>query len=110
MIGGVDLPVGEALADRIGTLGDAPLAVITAGRQDNFPRTPTRLVRSRKRLWVTMHDELAGLSHDSVYVVALRSDHDVPWKRPAAGPEARLPSHRGIAAGCVRPSPAYIRG
>ena len=78
VMGGVDLAAGEALASRIKTLGDMPLAVITAGRQDNFPRTPARLGRALKRLWDTMQDELAALSHNSVHVVALDSNHDVP--------------------------------
>ena len=78
VMGGVDLGAGEALASRISTLGDMPLAVITAGRQDNFPRTPARLGRALKRLWDTMQDELARLSDNSVHVVALGSNHDVP--------------------------------
>jgi pimeloyl-ACP methyl ester carboxylesterase len=78
MMGGVDLAAGEALASRIKTLDDMPLAVITAGRQDNFPRSPARLGRALKRLWDRMQDELAGLSHNSVHVVALASNHDVP--------------------------------
>lgn len=78
VMGGVDLAVGEALASRIGTLGDMPLAVITAGRQDNFPRSPAGLGRALKRLWDRMQDELAGLSRNSVHVVALDSNHDVP--------------------------------
>jgi pimeloyl-ACP methyl ester carboxylesterase len=77
-MGGVDLAAGEALASRIRTLGDTPLAIITAGRQDNFPRTPARLGRALKRLWDTMQDELGGLSENSVHVVALDSNHDVP--------------------------------
>jgi pimeloyl-ACP methyl ester carboxylesterase len=78
VIGGVDLAVGEALASRVRTPADTPLAVITAGRQDNFPRTPARLARNLRRLWDRMHDELAGLSDNSVHVIALRSNHDVP--------------------------------
>jgi hypothetical protein len=54
-----------------------PLAVITAGRQDNFLSAPTGLGRALKRLWDTMQDELGGLSHNSVHVVALDSNHDV---------------------------------
>ena len=81
VMGGVDLAVGEALASRVRTLGDMPLAVITAGRQDNFPRTPARLGRALKRLWDRMQDELARLSDDSVHVVALGSNHDVPSSR-----------------------------
>jgi len=78
VMAGVDLAAGEAIASRVTTLGGMPLAVITAGRQDNFPRTPARLYRALKRLWDGMQDELAALSDNSVHVVALASDHDVP--------------------------------
>jgi pimeloyl-ACP methyl ester carboxylesterase len=77
-MGGVDLAVGETLASRIKTLGHMPLAVVTAGRQDNFPRRPPQLARALRRLWATMQDELARLSDNSVHVVALSSNHDVP--------------------------------
>jgi pimeloyl-ACP methyl ester carboxylesterase len=80
---GVDLAAGEAIASRITSLGGMPLAVITAGRQDNFPRTPARLYRSLKRLWDGMQDELATLSENSVHVVALASNHDVPSGQPS---------------------------
>jgi pimeloyl-ACP methyl ester carboxylesterase len=75
---GVDLAAGEAIASRVTSVGDMPLAVITAERQDNFPRTPARLYRALKRLWDRMQDELAALSENSVHVVALASNHDVP--------------------------------
>jgi pimeloyl-ACP methyl ester carboxylesterase len=81
VMGGVDLAAGEAIASRIATLGDRPLAVITAGQEDNFPRTPARLGRALKRLWDTMQDELAALSDNSVHVVALASNHDIPSSR-----------------------------
>jgi pimeloyl-ACP methyl ester carboxylesterase len=74
---GVDLAVGEAIASRVATLGGMPLAVITAGRQDDFPRAPARLHRALTRLWDRMQDEVAALSENSVHVVALASDHDV---------------------------------
>jgi pimeloyl-ACP methyl ester carboxylesterase len=80
---GIDLGAGEALASRIGTLGDKPLAVVTAGREDNFPRTPARLHDGLMRLWNRMQDELAALSDDRVHVVALDSDHDIPSGQPA---------------------------
>jgi pimeloyl-ACP methyl ester carboxylesterase len=51
VLDGVDLASGEAIASRVTRLGDMPLAVITAGRQDNFPRTPPWLYRALKRLW-----------------------------------------------------------
>jgi pimeloyl-ACP methyl ester carboxylesterase len=78
VIDGVDLAAGEALAGQVRTLGDMPLAIIAAGREDNFPRTPARLGRALNRLWDRMQDELAGLSDNSVHVVALSSNHDVP--------------------------------
>jgi hypothetical protein len=114
VIGGVDLAAGEALASRVSTLGEMPLAVITAGRQDNFPRTPARLGRALKRLWDRMQDELAGLSDNSVHVVALGSNHDVPSSRSgqpsvviralqavvgAARDHARLPPCRRLFSG-----------
>jgi pimeloyl-ACP methyl ester carboxylesterase len=81
VMGGVDLAAGETLASGVTTLGDMPLAVITAGRQDNFPHTPARLGRALKRLWDRMQDELAALSDNSVHVVALASNHDIPSTR-----------------------------
>jgi pimeloyl-ACP methyl ester carboxylesterase len=81
VIDGVDLAIGDTLASRVTTLGDMPLAVITAGREDNFPRTPARLARNLRRLWGRMQNELAGLSDNSVHVIALRSNHDIPSPR-----------------------------
>lgn len=78
VMGGVDLAAGEALAGQVRTIGDTPLAIITAGRQDNFPRTPAQLGRAMRRLWNRMQDELVGLSDNSAHVIALRSNHDVP--------------------------------
>jgi pimeloyl-ACP methyl ester carboxylesterase len=80
---GVDLAAGEAIASRVTSLGGLPLAVITAGREDNFPRTPARLHRGLKRLWDGMQDELAALSENSVHVVALASNHDIPTGQPS---------------------------
>jgi pimeloyl-ACP methyl ester carboxylesterase len=74
---GVDLAAGDALASRVRTLGDAPLAVITAGKHADVASLPPRLARAFDRLWGTMQDELATLSSDHVHVVALRSDHFV---------------------------------
>lgn len=78
---GVDIAVGEALAARLTTLGDTPLAVVTAGRHDDFPRRPSSLAGAQERLWGQMQDELAQLSSNRVHVVAARSNHDVPSSR-----------------------------
>jgi pimeloyl-ACP methyl ester carboxylesterase len=75
---GVDLASSEALASRVMSLSDTPLAVVTAGRHDaEWGHVPPRLARALDRQWVTMQDELAALSSDHVHVVALRSDHSV---------------------------------
>ena len=75
---GVDLAAGEALAARVRSLGDMPLAVVTAGsHEDEWGRAPARLARALDRQWATMQDELAALSTDHVHVVARRSDHFV---------------------------------
>jgi pimeloyl-ACP methyl ester carboxylesterase len=73
---GVDLATGEALASRVSSLGDVPLAVVTAG-SESWQGAPRRLARVLDREWATMQDELAALSPDHVHVVALRSDHFV---------------------------------
>ena len=74
---GVDLVAGDALSTGVRTLGETPLAVITAGRHADVASLPPRLARALDRLWGTMQDELAALSSDRVHVVALRSDHFV---------------------------------
>jgi len=114
VMAGVDLASGEAIASRIRSLDGMPLAVITAGREDNFPRTPARLHRALTRLWEGMQDELAALSEDSVHVVALASNHDVPSSHTgqpsvvvravqavvgAARSHARLPRCRRLFSG-----------
>ena len=79
---GVDLAAGDALASRVTSLGDAPLAVVTAGtHKADSTGMPPPLARALYRLWVTMQDELAALSSDQVHVVALASDHWVQIRR-----------------------------
>jgi hypothetical protein len=73
---GVDLASSERLAGRVLTLGDLPLAVITAGtHKADSAGMPAPLASDLYGLWVTMQDELAALSSDHVHVVALDSDH-----------------------------------
>jgi pimeloyl-ACP methyl ester carboxylesterase len=111
---GVDLAAGEALAARIRSLGDIPLAVVTAGILDaGMHGAPRPLVRNLYGLWTTMQDELAALSPDHVHVVALHSEHVVqgPGGQPAvvvravravvgaAREETRLPPCRTLFAG-----------
>jgi pimeloyl-ACP methyl ester carboxylesterase len=80
---GVDVAATEALAARVTTLGDARLAVVTAGRENAVVRRMKRRVaRAIDRNWTTMQDELAALSSDRVHVIALRSEHVVQHHQP----------------------------
>lgn len=82
VLDGVDLAAGDALASRVTSLGDTPLAVITAGSHEaDSARMPPPLARVLYELWVTMQDELAALSSDQVHVVALGSDHWIQIRR-----------------------------
>jgi pimeloyl-ACP methyl ester carboxylesterase len=73
---GVNWPASEALAARVTTLGDTPLAVITRGRPDDSAGPlPASVRQPAERLWTTMQDELAALSSDHVHVITLRSGH-----------------------------------
>ena len=75
---GVDLRASQALAAKISTLGDTPLAVITRGKPDDSgPPLPPSLRGPVDRLWDIMQHELAALSSDHVHVTALRSGHFV---------------------------------
>jgi hypothetical protein len=75
---GVDLASGEAIASRVTSLDNTPLAVVTAGtHRAEWGHAPARLRRALDRQWSTMQDELAALSDDHIHVVALRSDHSV---------------------------------
>jgi hypothetical protein len=42
----------------------------------------TSFGRAQQRLWRVMHAELAGLSTDSIHLLALRSDHFVMDAQP----------------------------
>ena len=73
---GLDLPASLAEARRAGSIGDKPLAVITAG-VENDPSLPPALRRLLDRTWMSLQDDLARLSTDSVHVIAVYSRHDV---------------------------------
>ena len=77
VIDGLDLASSEALASGVRTLGAAPLAVITARREEDWSDLPRGLVDAQERLQGRMQDELAALSRDHVHVVALRTGHFV---------------------------------
>ena len=80
---GIDVRPGVALDDRIRSLGDVPLIVITAAHERQLAGgVPPWLYRRGMRLWSRMQAELARLSGDRAHVVALRSDHFVQDDQP----------------------------
>ena len=99
---GVDLAAGDALGRRVTSLGDAPLAVVTAGTHEaDSTGMPRRLARALYRLWMTMQDELAALSSDHVHVVALRSDHWIQIRRFSRG-DTEIDGQPDVVIGAVR--------
>jgi pimeloyl-ACP methyl ester carboxylesterase len=77
---GVNLLAGEDLDARVRSLGDTPLIVITRGRIEDLgipSPLPGPIRRPVAQIWQTMQNELAGLSPDSIHVVALRSGHSI---------------------------------
>jgi pimeloyl-ACP methyl ester carboxylesterase len=86
---GVDAVAAYARARAAGPLDDKPLAVITAGRENN-PALGRRLKRALDAVWLGLQRELAQLSTDSIQVIASRSGHDVisPQGQPALVVEA----------------------
>jgi len=72
----VDMKASFAQAASAGRLGDMPLVVITAGRE-NDPRLGLGLKRLLDRTWLSLQDDLAGLSTNSIHVIADLSHHDV---------------------------------
>jgi len=73
---GLDLQATLGEAERAGLIGRKPLVVITAGRE-NDPSLPPELKRLLDRTWLSLQNELARLSTDSVHVIAVNSSHDV---------------------------------
>jgi pimeloyl-ACP methyl ester carboxylesterase len=99
---GVDLAAGDALGSRVASLGDTPLAIITAGtHKADSTGMPPPLARALYRLWVTMQDELAALSSDHVHVVALRSGHWVQIRRFHRG-DQRIDGQPDVVIRAVR--------
>ena len=109
---GIDVRPGAALDDRIRSLGDVPLIVITAAHERQLAGgVPPWLYRCGMRLWGRMQAELARLSGDRAHVVALRSDHFVQDDQPEVvirAVEAVVRAERGGAPlpPCARLSPA----
>jgi pimeloyl-ACP methyl ester carboxylesterase len=86
---GIDVLAAFARARTAGRLGDKPLAVITAGRE-NSPQLGRGLKNALDNVWLGLQEELARLSSDSIQVIATTSGHEVisPNGQPALVVEA----------------------
>jgi pimeloyl-ACP methyl ester carboxylesterase len=76
VVDGVDVEAGFALDRPLRSFGDTPLVVLTAGIDDMSAQDLTASLRRAFRgTWLSLQDELAALSSESVHAVASRSDH-----------------------------------
>lgn len=65
-----------------GSLGDLPLAVLTASRYELPPGLPEALAASLREVRLALQRELAALSMRSTHVVAEQSGHDIQVDQP----------------------------
>lgn len=72
---------------RAGTLGDRPLIVLTAGKDDDEPDSllTAKMRDDQRHVWVdVLQAELARLSTRGRQIVVPDSDHMIPFERPDA--------------------------
>ncbi len=81
---GLDMNATFREARAEGGLGGMPLVVITA-RCETSASLPPALKSLLDRTWLSLQDDLARLSTNSVHVIALRSPHEIqgPLGQPA---------------------------
>ena len=72
---GVDWTASADEARAAGSLGDRPLIVVTAGKDEWPPEMPAQVTRRLRHAWVEMQADLAQLSTDNVHVIAVYSPH-----------------------------------
>jgi pimeloyl-ACP methyl ester carboxylesterase len=81
---GVDWRLSDNETRTAGPLGARPLIVVTAGQPPPELALLPKLARRVHRVWLSLQDDLARLSSDSLHVIAVRSPHMVaaPWGQP----------------------------
>ena len=72
---GVDWTASSDEARAAGSLGERPLIVVTAGKDEWPPQMPTQLARRLRHAWLEMQADLAQLSTNHVHVIAVYSPH-----------------------------------
>jgi hypothetical protein len=72
---GVDWTASSNEARSAGSLGNRPLIVVTAGKDEWPPEMPALLARRLRHEWLEMQADLARLSTDNIHVIAVYSPH-----------------------------------
>lgn len=72
---GVDWTASADEARAAGSLGNRPLIVVTAGKDEWPPEMPAQVARRLRHAWLEMQRDIARLSTDHVHVIAVYSPH-----------------------------------
>lgn len=83
-IEGLDWYASTDQVRELGSLGDLPLAVVTAGWSVCGGPKPPEDAAGLDEAWQRLQEELVGLSSNSVQIIADRSSHDIPTYQPEA--------------------------
>ena len=78
----IDLVASAAQVQARGRLGELPLVVITAGRDEWEEGFPPELTRAQEVDWLAMQKELAALSDNSTHIIATESTHVIQECQP----------------------------
>jgi pimeloyl-ACP methyl ester carboxylesterase len=79
---GMDRAASAAQVRATGHLGQLPLVVITAGKDEWEEGFPPEIARAMEHDWMAMQQELAALSHNNTHIIATESTHDIQDCQP----------------------------
>lgn len=79
---GFDIAASAAQVLASGHLGNLPLVVITAGKDEWEEGFPPEIARALEQDWMHMQQELLGLSTNSTHIIASESTHAIQECQP----------------------------
>ena len=79
---GIDIAASAAQVRATGHLGQLPMVVITAGKDEWEEGFPLEIARALEQDWLAMQKELAALSFNSTHLIATESDHVIQDCQP----------------------------
>lgn len=79
---GIDIAASAAQVRATGHLGQLPLAVITAGKEEWEEGFPPEIAHASAANWLAMQQELVALSDKSTHIIATESDHSIQDCQP----------------------------